>query len=103
MDKLEFVTMDNSLCAQEIMAGNIDFCGFGAEEFPTYKAGEATGCYSVKTMVSPNWSVSSLQLNQTYRDAQYAQLFAEIDFRHALSIAVDRNEMNEILFNGMTR
>ena len=101
VDKLEFVTMDNSLCAQEIMAGNIDFCGFGAEEFPTYKAGEATGCYSVKTMVSPNWSVSSLQLNQTYRDAQYAQLFAEIDFRHALSIAVDRNEMNEILFNGM--
>ena len=101
VDKIEFVTMDKSLNAQEIMAGNLDFCGFGNDSFPTYKAGEAGSCYSIKTMVSPNWTAASLQLNQTYRDAQYAALFAEIDFRHALSIAVDRSEMNEILFNGM--
>lgn len=101
VDKIEYVTMDESLNAQEIMAGNLDFCGFGTEFFPTYKAGEATGCYNIKTMVSPNWTVSSLQLNQTYKDEQYAALFSEIDFRHALSIAVDRNEMNEIVFNGM--
>ena len=101
VDKIEIVTMDESLNAQEIMAGNLDFCGFGTENFPTYKAGEATGCYNIKAMVSPNWTSSALQLNQTYKDAQYAELFAEIDFRHALSIAVDRSEMNEILFNGM--
>ena len=101
VDKIEYVTMDESLNAQEIMAGNLDFCGFGTEFFPTYKAGEATGCYNIKTMVSPNWTVSSLQLNQTYKDEQYAALFSEIDFRHALSIAVDRDEMNNILFNGM--
>ena len=101
VDKIEYVTMDASLNAQEIMAGNIDFCGFGNEEFPTYKASEANGCYTIKTMTSPNWTVSALQLNQTYKDAQYAELFANIDFRHALSIAVDRNEMNNILYNGM--
>lgn len=101
VDKIEFVTMDASLNAQEVMAGNIDFCGFGNEEFPTYKASEATGCYAIKTMTSPNWTISALQLNQTYKDAQYAELFANIDFRHALSIAVDRNEMNNILYNGM--
>lgn len=101
VDKIEFVTMDESLLAQEIMAGNLDFCGFGNESFPTYKAGEAGGVYTIKNMVSPNWTTSSLQLNQTYRDAQYAELFSLIDFRHALSIAVDREEMNNILFNGM--
>lgn len=101
VDKIEYITMDESLNAQEIMAGNLDFCGFGTEFFPTYKASEATGCYNIKTMVSPNWTTSSLQLNQTYKDAQYAALFAEIDFRHALSIAVDRSEINEIIFNGM--
>lgn len=101
VDKIEYVTMDSSLNAQEVMAGNIDFCGFGNEEFPTYKASEATGRYTIKTMTSPNWTVSALQLNQTYKDAQYAELFANIDFRHALSIAVDRNEMNNILYNGM--
>lgn len=101
VDKIEYVTMDASLNAQEIMAGNLDFCGFGNEDFPTYKAGEATGCYNIKTMTSPNWTVCSLQLNQTYKDAQYAELFSMIDFRHALSIAADRNEMNNILYNGM--
>ena len=101
VDKIEFATMDESLNAQEVMAGNLDFCGFDSSYFPTYKAGEATGSYSIKTMVSPNWTSAALELNQTYKDAQYAELFANIDFRHALSIAVDRSEMNEILFNGM--
>lgn len=101
IDKIEYATMDESLNAQEIMAGNIDLCGFGNEFFPTYKAGENTGVYSIKNMVSPNWSLTDLELNQTYKDPQYAALFAEIDFRHALSIAVDREEMNNILYNGM--
>ena len=103
VDKIEFASMDSSLNAQEIMAGNIDFCGFGNDAFPTYKAGEFGGVYTIKNMVSPNWTTASLQLNQTYRDAQYAKLFSEIDFRHALSIAVDRDEMNNILYNGMAQ
>lgn len=101
VDYLEFVNLDESLNTQEVMAGNIDFCGFGNTDLVTYKAGESTGCYNVKAMVSPNWTVASLDLNQTYKDAQYAALFSEIDFRHALSIAVDRDEMNSILFNGL--
>lgn len=101
VDRIEYVQMDKALNAQEIMAGNLDFCGFGNEELPTYKASESTGCFTIKTMVSPNWTVSSLQLNQTYKDPQYAELFANIDFRHALSVAADRDEMNNILFNGM--
>ena len=103
VDRIEFASMDSSLNAQEMMAGNIDFCGFGNNEFPTYKAGEFNGVYTIKNMISPNWTTASLQLNQTYRDAQYAKLFSEIDFRHALSIAVDRDEMNNILFNGMAQ
>lgn len=101
VDKIEYVTMDESLYAQEIMAGNLDFAGFGAEYFPTYKASEANSCYEIKTMITPSWTAASLQLNQTYKDGQYAELFANIDFRHALSIAVDRDEMNNVVYNGM--
>lgn len=101
VDTIEFVTMDESLNTQEIMAGNIDFCGFNNSSLATYKAGEANGCYNVKAMVSPSWTIGALELNQTYKDAQYATLFADIDFRHALSIAVDRDEMNNILYNGL--
>lgn len=101
VDKIEFVTMDESLNTQEVMAGNIDLCGFGADAFSTYKAGESGGVYTIKSNVSPSWSSAHLELNQAYRDKQYAALFAEIDFRHALSIAVDRNEMNNIIYSGM--
>ena len=101
MDTIEFVTLDDSLKAQEIMAGNIDVAEFGNDEFPLYKASEASGCYSIKRLVGTSWSIMELQPNQTYKDAQYAALFSEIDFRHALSIAIDRDEMNNILYNGM--
>jgi peptide/nickel transport system substrate-binding protein len=101
VDKIEYVSMDANLVSQEIMAGNIDFAGFGASDFPTYKAAEESGCYVIKDMISPCWTQSSIQLNQTYKDEQYRALFEQIDFRHALSIGVDRVEMNSILFNGM--
>lgn len=101
IDNLELVTLDESLYAQEIMAGNIDVASFGNDEFPLYKASEATGCFNIKRLNGSSWTIMELQLNQTYKDAQYAELFSQIDFRHALSIAADRNEMNNILFNGM--
>ena len=42
-----------------------------------------------------------LELNQSYKDEQYRTLFQNIDFRHALSIGADREEINEIIGNGM--
>lgn len=101
IDEFEFISMDDGLNIQEMIAGNIDVTGAGDSDFPTLKASEAIGNYRVETMTSPNWSVSSLSLNQTYSDEQYVSLFENIDFRHALSIAVDRDEMNQILFNGI--
>ena len=102
IDKVEMVTMDTGLYAQEMIAGNLDMSGgFDVGLFPTYKAGEATGGYSIYTSPQPNWTVCSMELNQTYKDPQYAELFSIPDFRHAMSIAVDRNEMNEILYAGL--
>lgn len=101
IDELNFTSMDESLIAQEIMAGNIDYSGINISDYSLYKASEANGCYNVKRSVAVNWATATLELNQTYKDAQYASLFSEIDFRHALSIAVDRDEMNEILYNGL--
>lgn len=101
IDQLESVNMDASLWPQEIIAGNLDFLAFNDYEYPTYKASEAAGNYTVTDEIAPNWSSVCLQLNQGYGDAQYAELFANIDFRHALSIAADRDEMNELIFNGM--
>ena len=70
-------------------------------DYPTFKAGESAGNYTVCASLQPNWTVCSVELNQSYKDEQYAELFSLVDFRHALSIAVDRNELNEILYAGL--
>ncbi len=101
IDTVEMVTMDNGLYAQEMLAGNIDMNTIELTDLVTYKAGETTGNYTVYANIQPNWTCCSVELNQSYKDEQYAELFADIDFRHALSIAVDRHEMNEILYNGL--
>lgn len=102
IDTVEMVSMDTGLYAQEMMAKNLDMSSrLSLGDLVTYKAGEATGDYVVYESVQPNWTCCSIELNQTYKDAQYAELFSNIDFRHALSICVDRNELNEILYNGL--
>ncbi|MDO5327994.1 MAG: ABC transporter substrate-binding protein [Clostridia bacterium] len=101
IDKIEYIKMDEGLHAQEIMAGHIDFVGFGSADLATYLAGSKGGVFSIKSFASTSWASDGLQLNQAYKDPQYRALFANIDFRHALSIAVDREEMNEILTNGL--
>ena len=101
IDTIEFVSMDTNLYAQEKIAGNLDLVRFDASDFPIYKASEAIGNYRVATEILPNWAAVSFEFNQSYKDQQYRDLFANIDFRHAVSIAVDRDEVNEILYNGM--
>jgi peptide/nickel transport system substrate-binding protein len=39
-------------------------------------------------------------LNQSYDDPQYRELFQQLDFRVALSVAIDRDLINEIAFLG---
>ena len=101
IDRVEYVTLDASLMAQEKIAGNLDLVRFDAADFPIYKSSEAIGNYTVYTDIIPSWANVSFEFNQGYKDVQYRELFANIDFRHAVSIAVDRNEVNEILYNGM--
>ena len=101
IDRVEMVTMDAALYAQEMISGNLDMAAVGLGEIPTYMAGASMGNYTVHGSVQPNWTVCSIELNQSYKDEQYRELFANIDFRHALSIAVDRNELNEILYAGL--
>ena len=101
IDRFEYVSMDTNLLAQEKIAGNLDLVRFDAADFPIYKSSEAMGNYTVYTDIVPSWANVSFEFNQGYKDLQYRELFANIDFRHAVSIAVDREEVNEILYNGM--
>lgn len=92
---------DNSHILLETMAGNFDIAQFGFEDYTTLREHEDQGDYRVVEWEAADWGSNLLQLNQTVADDQLRELFQDIRFREALSVAVDREELSEILTLGL--
>ncbi|WP_028562796.1 ABC transporter substrate-binding protein [Paenibacillus pinihumi] len=84
-----------------MLAGNIEVGQFDFKDFTVLKENEKKGNYRVLTWKSPAWSSTGVQLNQTTEDPKLRALFQDIRFREALSVAVDRKEVSEIITNGL--
>ncbi len=54
----------------------------------------------LRTFSSTDWGAVNVTFNYTHKDSNYAELFNNINFRHAISIAVDRTELSNLLFDG---
>ena len=97
------IASDQELYALKLTAGDYDF-GVRytrAADLPLFRENEAAGNYT--TYIAQNLQVSavSIYLNQNYADAQYGDLFRNREFRVALSNAINRDEMNDILYFGL--
>jgi len=69
--------------------------------FPLYIENAEKGGYRVLKHTQANGSETMLLPNQCCEDAGLAELFNNKDFRHALSLAINRAEINEVVYNGM--
>ena len=85
----------------KILNGELDFVAWGTsiENFPVMKQNEAAGGY--ETWVAPDlWGAApGLSINQTYNGDNaevIAPLLQDLRFRQALSLAIDRDEINEL-------
>ena len=83
------------------LAGNYNLATFGAKDFTILKENEKKGDFRVLQWTQPSWTSAGIQLNQTTKDPKLRELFRDIRFREALSIGVDRNEITEIVTNGI--
>ena len=54
----------------------------------------------LRQFASVDWGGVKVTFNYTHTDANYANLFNNIKFRQAISIAVDRNQVSELLSDG---
>lgn len=70
-----------------------------ANDFTFYKENAENGGYDVRSSRSAN--VWSLVPNLTVTDEVLRGLYENEDFRHALSVAVDRETINELAFSGL--
>jgi len=84
-----------------IISGEIDMMQRHVElaNYTLYKENEEKGDYRVLT-----WKLANhlgLNPNQTCPDKVLAQLFSNKDFRHAMSIAINREDVNETIYDGL--
>ena len=54
----------------------------------------------LRTFASVDWGGVKVTFNYTHTDHNYAKLFNNVKFRQAISIAVDRNQVSELLSDG---
>ena len=104
VDRLEITHVgDKQLYDLKASAGEADFVAYytGAPSLPTYKAGEAQGDYQTVIAQSLRTAELVMFINMNYQDPVLNELFNNRDFRVALSVALNRGQMNEIVFFGL--
>ncbi len=69
---------------------------------PVLMANMAQGGYEVMEMRSIDANAAGLYLNQSTQNAELRELLRDRDFRVALSVAIDREQINDIVFLGQT-
>jgi peptide/nickel transport system substrate-binding protein len=84
------------------MSGDIDVApGLPYTSIATLKQNERQGGYRLLTWNNLDWSGNgNLVFNQSSEDPKLRSLFANREFRHAISISADRKEMAELISDG---
>ena len=86
------------------MSGELDFGShsLALSELPLYRSNMVAGDFSIVFWVDPGGCSYCSWLNQTYNeDKEVAMWIRTPDFRKALSLATDRNNMSEVVVLGL--
>ncbi|MGH2562204.1 MAG: ABC transporter substrate-binding protein, partial [Thermomicrobiales bacterium] len=84
------------------ISGEISVAGLDMQiiNFPVIKDGEASGGYTTTLVYSERGADVALAFNQNHPDPALKSIFADVRFRQALSLAINREEINELVFLG---
>ncbi len=103
IDSLEVQRVDSpEIMAAKASTGQIDFAGrqFMTADIPLFKRFEQHNGYSTYVWPRPYGSDVVLQFNLNHPDAGLRQIFQDVRFRRAMSLAINREEINDIVYFG---
>lgn len=104
IDRLEqAVVQDNQAIVLEAVAGNIDFQRRRIDNLankPVFAENADKGNYDILDMVNSNSNSMAIHLNHTHKDPLMRELIRNKDVRIALSLAIDRDEIIDIVYQG---
>lgn len=103
IDRVVMSVVDDSLIATKVQAGDADLQARGLvfSDLPVLKRGAKQRGYSVRLWPQANASAIAIYPNLTVSDPQLRTLFRDRRFREALSLAVDRDLVNRVLYYGL--
>lgn len=88
----------------KILGGEVDFGGWlsTTENLPLYQENAEAGQYRVLLWKSVWAAEAGFGANQTYeKDTTLRDIFRDVRFRRALSLGMDRDEINNVLYFGL--
>lgn len=94
---------DPQVVILNVQSGALDYAYYnlGISALPVLKAGEADGKYSTLLWPASQGAMNKYQFNLTVGDPVLREIFNDVRFRQAMSLAVNRAEINEVLFFGL--
>lgn len=104
IDEIVFWTVQNSeLVLLKALAGEIDMQArfFDIDNYSLLVANAAKGGYNVIPWKRAIGSEVTLWINQTVKDPVLREIFRDVRFRQALSLAINREEINELVYYGL--
>ena len=87
---------DVEAISAKIMAGEVDFSWGSIDNLPLYAENQEAGNYSI--IQWKKVQIIGLEFNFTCKDEYLKELFNDIKFRQAISLALDRDEINSLFF-----
>lgn len=103
IDKVYCQIVAKDVYHSKVAAGEADFAArrTNLENLALYQAGEERGNYTTRLWRSPGSGEFVLLLNFNNQDPVLRELIRDLRFRQALSLAINREEFNQIINNGL--
>lgn len=101
IDRQEERFLGTDLMVLAVLNGEVDekAQGLGIENFSVFKENEAKGNYHIQ--MPPGQNGNYMSFNITHKDPVLRQIYGDVRFRQAMSLAINRAELNEVLWFGL--
>jgi peptide/nickel transport system substrate-binding protein len=105
LDRVIVNVVEGSLIPAKAGAGDADLQqrGLRFDDISALKAGQANGQFKVRLWTTALGSEVALYPNLNCNDPDWRKLNRDVRFRRALSLAINRDEINQVVFFGLAR
>jgi len=101
-EQVRMLVPDPEVVKLNVQAGQLDYADkFTTADLPVLKAGEAAGNYTTMLYTADLGAIVKYQFNLTVADEALRPIFNDVRFREAMSLAVNRQEINDTIFFGL--